>query len=814
MSNKQEASTRSIRSWLAIRLRLGSMMFVLMIIVGGDRLQGEEPVDWETRVRPILAKYCYGCHGPQHSESMVRLDQLSGNLLEDRAAVETWHEVLNAIDAAEMPPADEPQLNEMELKTVTTQLREQLKRADDATQKTTGRVVMRRLNRLEYQNTMADLLGIDMDYARDLPPDAISSDGFTNNGQSLQMSAIQLEYYLANARRALDRAIVIEDAPKVIQQEWTESNLNQWLGNAVRANRLERSQEFLATMKEDYPESGDFVIRVTLTAEIDEGQGYPLLEVSLGYRPDTQILMREFDLVEVRSTEEQTFEFRGRLEEYPLPVRGQGKYPGLVVRVRNRFDDRSPRPKEEKGDNKKFYPDEPHLASIDIKKVEFAGPVFEQWPPRSHTGILFESPLRQNDELAYATEVLGRFMNRAYRRPVSVEEVETIVTFFKRVRPDFPTFEGAMIEALSLVLIRPEFLYMMEPSGDEKRPVNQWELASRLSYFLWSTMPDSGLVELAEQQKLANPKIMVEQVQRMLEDPRSDRFFRQFSEQWLQLKNMESVSIHPKLYPDFDERLRDDMKRESISFLKEMIDQNLSPDLFLQSDFAMVNGRLASHYGLEGVIGETFQRVELPSGSYRGGLLGQASFLMANSTGADSHAIRRAVWIRDRILNDAPAPPPPDVPSLEESTPNFHELSVTQQLEIHRQKPSCANCHKNLDAWGVALENFDAVGKWRDEVRRLHRNQEVMLPVESKGELPEGIVLEDIADLQDHLLLNERDAFVQSLVVRLLTYAMGRRLERADQNAVSAISDQVLQKDLGMRDLINELVLSRPFNTK
>ena len=206
-------------------------------------------------------------------------------------------------------------------------------------------------------------------------------------------------------------------------------------------------------------------------------------------------------------------------------------------------------------------------------------------------------------------------MNRAYRRPVSVEEVETIVRFFKTVRPDFPTFEGAMIEALSLVLIRPEFLYMMEPSGDEKRPVNQWELASRLSYFLWSTMPDSGLVELAEQQKLANPKIMVEQVQRMLEDPRSDRFFRQFSEQWLQLKNMESVSIHPKLYPDFDERLRDDMKRESISFLKEMIDQNLSPNLFLQSDFAMVNGRLASHYGLEGVTGETFQRVELPSGS-------------------------------------------------------------------------------------------------------------------------------------------------------------------------------------------------------
>lgn len=327
-------------------------------------------------------------------------------------------------------------------------------------------------------------------------------------------------------------------------------------------------------------------------------------------------------------------------------------------------------------------------------------------------------------------------------------------------------------------------------------------------------MPDSELMDLADKQQLSDPEIRRAQVDRMLNDPRSDRFVQQFSEQWLQLNNMQSVAIQATLYPQFDERLREDMRRESIAFLRVLIDDNLGLDHFLKSDFAMLNGRLAQHYGLEGVVGETFRRVNLPEGSPRGALLGQGSFLLANSTGADSHAIRRAVWIRDRLLNDPPAPPPPDVPSLEESTPNFHELSVPQQLAVHRQKPSCANCHKNLDAWGIALEHFDAVGQWRDEVRRLKDGQVVTLPVDAAGELPGGLRLEGVKSLQEHLVQQHRESFARSLTTRLLGYALGRRVERSDQEAISALVDEVLQKDLGMRDLINELVLSDPFNTK
>ena len=799
------------RNLLQMQICKASLLILTICIA---TVHADEPSAWRKEVAPILQQHCYRCHGPEKQESRVRLDTLSGDLLNDRAAAEIWHEVLNVLNAAEMPPEDEPQLTAAELETLTTQIRAQLQAADEANSGTEGRVVMRRLNRREYQNTMQDLIGIDMDYARDLPPDAISSDGFTNNGQSLQMSAIQLEYYLANARRALDRAIVLGEAPQVTQQEWTESNLDDWLGKAVRTNRLQRSQEFLATMRDEYPEEGEFLIRVTVAAEIQPGQGFPLLEVSLGYRPDTELLMREFELIEITGTDEQTFEFRGRLEEFPLPVRGQGKYPGLVVRVRNRFDDLSERPAEQKEDNKRTYPDEPALAAIVVRKVEFAGPIFAEWPPATHRRILFASPLRESDESAYTEEVLSRFMTRAYRRPVRDDELQKIMAFLAAVRGEFPSYEEALIEALSLVLIRPEFLYLVEPAGDEQRPIDNWELASRMSYFLWSTMPDQELLDLAAEGTLSDPRIRALQVQRMLHHPYSSRFVEQFAEQWLKLKNMDSVAVQRELYPDFDERLRADMRGETIAYLRHLIDRNHNVDQLLQSEFTMLNGRLARHYGIEGVMGETFRRVELTEQNQRGGLLGQASFLLANSTGADSHAIRRAVWIRDRLLNDPPAPPPPDVPSLEESTPNFHELSVRQQLEVHRQKPACASCHRNLDAWGIALENYDATGRWRDEVRRVRDGKTVSLPVESTGELPGGVVLSGAVALREHLVAAHQEQAARSLVTRLLAYALGRRVERSDEAAIVELSEQLAQKRLGIRDLINELVSSDPFNTK
>ncbi|MBT6153776.1 MAG: DUF1592 domain-containing protein [Planctomycetaceae bacterium] len=784
-----------------------------------------EPTDapkFKRDVLPILQSHCVRCHGPKKQESRIRLDNLSTDLFNNRAAAENWHEVLNVLNAGEMPPKDEKPLSAEQRKILTRWVSAAINAAIEAGRKTDGRVVLRRLNRVEYQNTMFDLLGLKMDYDRDLPPDAVSADGFHNNGRSLRMSALQLEYYLQTARRALDRVIVVGPAPKVYDYEFTESNVDGWLGDPQRANRLGRQQQFLAKMVKDYPEEGEFLVRVKLTAELKENIGHPLLEVSVGYRPDTKILFREFDLVEITSPDEQTFEFRDRIENYPLPVRGQGKYPGLVVRARNVYDDGSPLPKgkkEKKGKKKekkkgKVFPDEPALPTLMIQTVEFHGPVFDQWPPELHRRILFESPLREKDEAAYVAEVLQRFMRRTFRRPVEKAEVTRMVEFYKSIRPEFPTFEETIRETLAMVLIQPDFLFLVEPAGDNKRAISDWELASRLSYFLWSTMPDDRLMELAASGKLHEPKVYSAEVDRMIADARSSRFVDQFTEQWLRLNVVDAVAVSREYYPKFDDKLKTDMRGETQAYFGELLRQNLSGLNLLSSDFTMLNEPLAKHYGVEGVFGHTFRRVGLKPEQHRGGLLGHASVLLSNSTGADSHAVRRAVWIRDRLLNDPPAPPPPDVPPLDEADPKFLKLSVREQLKIHRGTEACASCHNGIDPWGIALENFDAVGLWRDEIRRKVGKKMETLPVNAADVLPNGHKLDGPDNLRDYLVKERKDDFARSLVARLLTYAVGRRLELSDQVAIDDLTGKFAADGYRMRDLIHKIVGSESFQTK
>jgi len=783
--------------------------------------QGEETPaqpDFKKDVLPILQSHCVRCHGPKKQESRIRLDTLSTDLIKDRAAAEHWHEVLNVLQAGEMPPEDEKQLSAKQREALTGWVSASIKKAIEAQRETSGRVVLRRLNRVEYQNTMYDLLGLEMDYARDLPPDAISASGFRNEGLALRMSAIQFEYYLDTARRALDRVIVSGPAPQVFHHEFQESNVKGWLGPVDRFNRLGRQQQFLATMPKDYPEQGEFRVRVKLTAELKPERGFPILEVAVGYRPDTKILFREAGIVEITSPDEQILEFRGRLENHPLPVRGQGKYPGLVVRARNIYDDGSPLPKatKGKGDKKRgtVYPDEPELPTITIQFVEFDAPVFDQWPPKLHRRILFDSDKRESDESAYVAEILKPFMRRAFRREIEPSEVDRMVSFFDSIRPEFPTFEEAVRETLAMVLIRPDFLYLMEPAGNKKRTIGDWEFASRLSYFLWSTMPDERLFELAAAGKLLEPKTLAGEVDRMLSDPRAARFTDQFTEQWLHLDVVDRVAVSRDYHPGFKDELKNEMRAETQRFFAELLQHDLSALNLLNSEFTMLNEPLAKHYGIDGVLGREFRRVPLKPEQHRGGLLGQASILLSNSTGEDSHAVRRAVWIRDRLLNDPPAPPPPDVPSLDEADPEFLQLSIREQLKVHRETEACASCHKDIDPWGIALENFDAVGLWRDEVRRKAGKKFETLPVNASDVFPGGLTINGVDDLKKHLVTERKDDFARSLVARLLTYALGRRLELSDEDAIDDLTSQFASNDFNLKQLIQSIVVSEPFRTK
>ena len=778
-----------------------------------SRSLGQSDIDFNRDVLPILQSHCIRCHGPEVQEANVRLDNLPINLNDNRAATESWHEVLNVLQTNEMPPPDEKQLSSEQLSTATNWLSLAIQSALAERRKTDGRIVLRRLNRVEYQNTMEDLLGLEMDYARDLPPDGMSAEGFRNNGRSLQISSLQLEYYLATARRALDRAIVQHEQPPAIDHTFTDISIDNWLGEAQRSKRLGRRQEFLVKMVDKYPEEGEFSVRVQLTADLKSNTGYPLLEVSVGYQIDTEILMREFDTVEVTSPELQTFDFRGRIENFPLPVRGQGKFPGLVVRVRNLYDDKSPLPPPQKDESGKItYAAEDHLPTLTIQSVEFHGHHYDQWPPASHRRILFDAPNVDRESIPYVTQVLQRFMTRAYRRTVSDAQVDKFVAFYQEIRPEFPSFEEAIRETLAMILIQPEFLFLLEPAGEEKRLIDEFELASRLSYFLWSTLPDERLMELATNANLRTN--LNAEVDRMLDDPRSQRLVKQFTEQWLKLNLVENVAVNKTRYPGFDDRLKNDMCTETQSMFAELLKHNSSATELLSSDFTMLNETLAKHYGIDGVLGKSFRRVAIPADSHRGSLLSHASILLSNSTGADSHPVRRAVWIRDRLLNDPPAPPPPNVPSLEQANPEFHQLPVRKQLEIHRTVESCNQCHRSLDPWGIALENFDALGRWRTEVPKNAGENAQTQPIDATVELPDGKQIAGADGLRTYLLQERKEQFARSLVMRLLTYALGRSLELTDQAAVDQVLEQFSKDDLRLKGLIHKVVASEPFQTK
>ncbi len=824
---------------------------IVAVLVGGYALlapivSADEPLSFTQDVRPILAKFCFHCHGPDEQEAEIRLDELSTDLVLDREAADTWHDVMDMLSRGEMPPEDEPQPDAALRRTVIRWLQTTIDKAVEARRSTEGRTVLRRLNRTEYQNTMRDLLDFDMDYVRDIPPEGLSPDGFRNNGSTLRMTAIQLEYYLEAVRKALARVIVTGPEPEVFHHTFTKSARGDGEHRKklmTKDNRIGRSDVFLARMVPEgakkrgnrqaaarsapampYPEEGEFLVRLRVAAESKSGKGLPVMEVLVGYRPDTKILYRSAGIVEVTSPEVQRFEFRGRIENFPLPVRGQSKYPGLIVRVENVYDDGNPPPKKqtiknEKGREREVYPEEPDFPKLLVESVEFIGPLFDRWPPKHHRRILFDSELYHTDPQDYLREVLSRFMRRAWRRPVDDRELDQYVGFFNSLGDEFPVFEERMRETLTMVLISPHFMFLVEPAGEEKRPINGWELASRLSYFLWSTMPDDRLFRLAENGKLVEPDTLAAEVDRMIDDPRAWQFVKPFTSLWLDLEAMDRVAVSSDYYPRFNESLKDDMRAETQHFFMELLRGDLSARNLVDSDFAMLNETMARHYGIEGVHGHAFRRVPLPADSHRGGLLTQAAILLGNSTGEDSHPIKRAVWIRRRLLDDPPDPPPANVviPTLKSVGENdLAHLSVREQLQLHRQQESCAACHIDIDPWGIALEHFDAVGRWREEIRRKESGADdfIRLPVDAKATLPDGTAMHSVQDLRTYLMGHRREDVVRAVVTKLLAYALGRSLEFTDQPEIDRLTTQFVENNLKLRTLVHEVVKSDLFRTK
>ncbi len=794
----------------------GLVSFACWAIVGvaGSVVADEpKPVTFARDIKPVLKRLCLGCHGPAKQKGKLRLDTLSPDLVKG-ADAETWHDVLNKLNLGEMPPKKAKQPTVAERRVLVGWVTAELQRAERAARSTGGRVVMRRLTRYEYNNTLRDLLGVQLDFAENLPPESVSRDGFQNNGSVLGISPIQIEYYLKAARLALGKAIVTGPRPEVVKHHAIKSEKIRRIKGPV-SNRLGPSSRFIVRLME-FPREGEVVVRVRAHAVVPPGAGVPRMRIGMGVRADVRAPEKTLAEVDVDNSEPRTFTFRGRIESFPLPGHNP-KYPGLQVTVYNAYEDGRPKTRKKKKKKKKKTPVEPDPTQplLVIESVDFEGPIFDAWPPETHTRIFFPTS-GQPTERQYAGKILARFMTRAFRRPVDEAELAGSLALYDKLRTGSPSLEIAVRDVLSLVLVSPEFLYLVEPrtGSASRQPLDNFELASRLSYFLWSTMPDDRLFELARAGKLTDQSVRQAEVRRMLKDPRARQFTEHFTDQWLDLSGLDRVAVNPEFHPTFDDRLKQDMRDETQHFFAEILNADLSALNLLKSDFAMLNRRLAGHYGIPLPPGGDMQRVELPEGSHRGGLLTQGSFLLSNSNGEDSHPVKRAVWVLDRLLDDPPAPPPPDVPDLDPSRPNLAKLSLKQQLEVHRKKEACNNCHRKIDPWGVVFENFDAVGRWRTVVTGPRKKKRGRQPVDAAVGLPDGRQVDGVEGIQEYLVEAKSRQFARALVKRLLTYSLGRSLEYSDRRMVDSLTRGFIESDYRLGRLIVAIADSRPFLTK
>ncbi len=820
----------------------------------------------ESEVAPVLTKYCANCHGAEKAEGNLRVDQLTSDFTNrDNAAA--WIEVRNMINLGEMPPADEPQLPVEAIEKTSGWIANQLCAAERAQVSTGGRVLLRRMNRHEYTNTIADLLSMKFPSGESpldvLPPEG-TAEGFDKVSTALLLDPSLMTSYYEVARGIADRAIV-DGPPKFptekMRLEFEEIANSVAIRYKVRRVGMTPVPGGLEVVEGDtrsfgmlnYPGTrGNNVApvngfyRFTLRAggAVGEDGKIPRLRITQSHPDDAMELIMEVDIT-ARMDQPQDYSvviprdtLGGELSVKHVNATKlhMGQRPGEDFRRRNselgesgdfaevlRVDGRKV---AEGWGGDRSTPDPSKLDTTKYPRVfldylEVEGPLYDQWPPKSHTTLLFRGENAVED-LDYAKEIFARLLPRAWRRPINTSELQPILNVVKTELDHGESFRESIRVGLAAALTSPKFLYIVEPSAGDgtdsssqpppPRTLNDFELASRLSYFLWSSMPDAELFELASAKTLNDPATLVAQVDRMLADPKSERFVDGFARQWLRTDSFLAFTPDRYIYPDYDERLSAAVVREPLEFFRTILQEDLSVRNFLHSDFVVINDRLARHYGINGVQGEEFRRVPVPAESPRGGLLAMAGVHQAGSDGSRTKPISRAVYVREVLFNNPPDPPPPNAGEIE---PNIkgEKLTVRERLLQHQQIEACAACHRSLDPYGLALENFNAIGAWRevqDGEKFRGKNQP---PIDPSGRLPNGTEFKTFTEFREHLL-NQDDRFRRALAEKMLIYALGRPIEPSDDITLSTAAKSISRGDDTLRSLIKSLVTSKAFATK
>ncbi len=723
--------------------------------------------DFKNTALPFMKKHCYECHGEKQKKADLDLTKFKDdtNILKEQ---KHWKSVLQQVNTGEMPPKKKPQPKPAELAAFNSAIENAFTLAEKRTKPDPGHVTIRRLNRTEYYNTVRDLVNLDFNPAEDFPADDIGH-GFDNIGDVLSLSPVHLERYLAAAESIANRAIVL-DPPKPPTR--TTSSIFLEPGGYGSENTTRPVTKGFLLVHQRLTAAGEYTFRIRAG----------VTNTAKGEAIKMALLVNDEEKQTVTVTA-----LAKKWETFDLPVKLPAGEHVFSIKYLN--------PVTSGETNRMLF----------VQQFQIVGPAdtrpeFQQQLTARYVNTPADHKLR---------EFTQWFVTRAFRRPPTPAELDRYLKVAEAAAAESKDkWEAGVQQLLKVVLCSPKFLFRVEldslPRYPGAHPLDEYQLASRLSYFLWATMPDEELFSLAAKHQLT--AALDSQVRRMLKDPKAESLTKNFALQWLQLQRLQTFAPDNKLFPNFDERLRRAMLRETELFFSEIVREDRSVLDLIDADFTYVNETLSRYYGLSGMSqsgrGGEFNRVTL-TGKERGGLLTQASILTVTSNPTRTSPVKRGKWVLEQILGTPPPPPPPNVPELDQQKKLTGTLR--QRMEQHRENPACANCHKQMDALGFAFENYDAIGRFRAKTDEG--------PIDASGTLPDGKSFQGPAELKA-ILKDKKELVVRNLAEKLLTYGIGRGLEFYDNRALNQVCDQTARADYKFSALITAIVKSDPFRLR
>ena len=791
---------------------------------------------YDNIVRPFVIDNCVPCHGYKKQKNGLNLESFenAASLTDDH---DRWSEVVKKLRSREMPPEEEPQPPEHQRQAVAGWLAKELERIDKLTPPDPGRVTARRLNRTEYNNTVRDLLGVDIRPADDFPQDDAGC-GFDNIADVLSLSPVLMEKYVSAADKITRRALF---GPPATKPTLTRLRSD---GRRVRDAKTFPGQYDVTGLS--LPNAFHTMFRVPIDGE------YVVRAALAGLRPvaseaiavtlwvDDQLVQTvPFDSERSATFNDDRQDFGGQMVEFKAQLTSGDRH--IAVAIPRIFEGLPPRfngpnpstrptppPREFKPPpnatperiaqlRKTFEDTQAELAKIPmngvrINTLDIGGPYSQATgPTRASLQKIYTCghPTGAHTPMC-ARRIVTDFARRAFRRSVTSQELTPYIKLTEAAEKEEGSLAEGLAVGLQAILVSPDFLFRIERDRTNTGktvaahyPISQHELATRLAYFLWASMPDASLRRAADMGTLRNPAVLAAQVRRMLRDPKSSALAENFGGQWLQFRALESVTRDRERYPDFEDYLRFSMRRETELFIEDVIQHDRKVLDFIDGKYTFINERLARHYGIAGVTGPEFRRVDL-NDTPRAGVLTQASVLTVSSYATRTSPVLRGRWVLDNLLDAPPPEPPADVPNLKEEEIGT-SASMREQLELHRKDPTCASCHRRMDPLGFGLENFDATGAWR--------TMDGKFPIDATGTLPDGRKFDGPEELR-LILRADHQAFEHCLTAKLLTYALGRGLERYDKRTVSGIVSRLPEHEYRFSGLILEIVKSLPFQSR